>query len=116
MKIAVENCKSFYFRETRMGGLTRTVLVSSKDFEVIRPTRTRRSKSGTHGEDIYCVEDWSSVAILRFERSNRGRTYLYCDNVSKDVCDELRKIFEVTDSVEETIKYLQSKLSPKIEV
>jgi len=111
-------CREFTYRETRMGGLTHTILISLKDFEVISPTRMKRTKSMTHGMDIYCIEDWGSVAILRFERSNRGNTYLYCSsNISEKLCNELRGVFEITDSVEETIKYLQSKLSQiKIEV
>ena len=100
-------CREFTYRETRMGGLTHTILISLKDFEVISPIRMKRTKSGTHGEDIYCLEDWDNVIILRFERSNRGNTYLYCTNISEKLCNELRKVFEITNSVEETLEYLK---------
>jgi len=107
-------CKEFVYRYTKMGGLTLTVILNEK-LEVIEPVRTKRSKNGTHGEDIYCLEDWNNVIILQFERSNRGNTYL-SSNIS-ELCNELRDVFKVTDSVEETIKYLQLKLSQiKIEV
>ena len=110
-------CREFTYRYTKMGGLTLTVILNKENLEVIEPVR-RRSRSGIHGEDIYCIEDWGSVIVLRFERSNRGNTYLYCSsNISEKLCNELRGVFEITDSVEETIKYLQSKLSQiKIEV
>ena len=101
-------CREFSFRETRMGGLTRTILISLKDFEVISPTRTKRTRSLTHGTDIYCLESWNDIIALTFMRSNRGNTYLYCSsNISEELCNELREIYKATDSVEETIEYLK---------
>lgn len=68
------------FRRTRMGGITVYIAVCLQCRRVVLPTRERRSRSGTHGEDFY-VHDHPLSFILLYS-SNSGNRDI---TVSKEI-------------------------------
>jgi hypothetical protein len=77
-----EVCREFYFRRTGMGGLSLTVIVLNG--KVLAPRSVQRSRSGSHGSDIYCLtaEEWRHAWIINLEQSNSGRRDVsFSDNV-----------------------------------
>jgi hypothetical protein len=99
----------FPFRSTRLGGKTIVIAVCPTCKKVLEPTRTRRSKAGTHGEDYYVHEH--QVEALWLEQSNSGirriavppslqqikdlleRTWIYEDSCVEDVENAVRAYF-----------------------
>ena len=61
------------FRNTRMGGLTIYFLYCRTCNKFIEPASRRRSKAGTHGEDLYEHPENHELAQICFSRSNSGR-------------------------------------------
>jgi len=69
-------CKEFYYRRNiNTMGRTQYYIIDPQKWEILKPTRTVRSKSGAHGEDIYCFSEevWNRVIIIKLERSNSGK-------------------------------------------
>jgi len=98
--------RRFYFRETRFGGLTKTVVIV--DNKVIRPTRERRSGTGRHGEDYYLLskEQWDRAILLHFSQSNRGHRNLVVESalqLPKELTEKLKMLwisgFDINDVV-----------------
>jgi hypothetical protein len=73
-----------------MPGLTETVIIL--DGRILKPNKTYRSRSGAHGEDIYCLseEQWQRVWIVTFEQSNSGKRHVSTVNVP----DNIRELIE----------------------
>jgi len=92
-----------------MGGYTKYIGVCLVCKRVIKPTSTRRSRSGTHGEDYYTHEH--ELKFILLYSSNRG-------NKSVSVPDELRPIQNDLErmwiyenvSVHEIIEFISSYL------
>jgi hypothetical protein len=69
-------CESYYYRNTiKTGAKTRYYLVDVDAWEVLKPSRRERSKTGAHGEDIYCLEPekWRNIIVVALKRSNSGK-------------------------------------------
>ncbi len=56
-----------YYRNTEYGGYTKTWIISGGQF--IRPTRSERSKSGTHGWDTWQLGN-GQYAVITANRPN----------------------------------------------
>jgi hypothetical protein len=76
------------WRSTNMGAITREIVVCMVCRRVLEPTRRRRSRSGTHGEDYY-VHEHPMISII-LEQSNSGKRYV-------SVPKELEKIKELVE-------------------
>jgi hypothetical protein len=77
-----EVCREFEFRRTGMGGLSLAIVVL--DGKVLLPLRSQRSRSGSHGIDVYCLShsEWQRAWVIRLEQSNSGKRYVdFSDNV-----------------------------------
>jgi hypothetical protein len=79
------------YRNTRMGALTLYIAVCPVCKKIVKPTYTRRSKAGSHGEDYYVHEHMLSFIIL--ERSNRGRRYIKVPDVLSSIQQELERMW-----------------------
>jgi len=77
-----------YWRYTRMGAITEEIVVCLVCKRVLEPTRTRRTRSGTHGEDYYIHEHPLLSIVLK--ESNSGRRSV---TVPKEL-EEVRKLVE----------------------
>jgi hypothetical protein len=84
-------CRRYYYRNNiKMPGPTETVIIL--DGRVLRPNKIYRSRSGAHGEDVYCLseEQWQRVWIVTFEQSNSGKRHVSTVNVP----DNIRELIE----------------------
>jgi hypothetical protein len=80
----------FPFRSTRMGALTKAIVVCLQCKKVLSPSRVQRSKTGNHGSDFYVHEHPVTAIIL--EQSNSGkRTITVPSELS-----EIKDLLEVT--------------------
>jgi hypothetical protein len=98
--------QTYTFRSTRLGGRTVVVAVCPTCRKILEPSRVRRSRSGTHGEDYYVHEH--PIEALWLEQSNSGirtitvppslepikdlleRTWIYEDSCVEDVINVVR--------------------------
>jgi hypothetical protein len=62
--------QEYPFRSTRLGGKTVVIAVCPTCRKILRPSRTRRSRAGTHGEDYYVHEH--PIEALWLEQNNSG--------------------------------------------
>jgi len=79
-------CKRYYYRNCiKTPGFTETIVIL--DGKVLRPSSIRRSKTGAHGEDIYCLsqEEWQRAWVIVFEQSNSGKPYVTTINVPEHI-------------------------------
>jgi len=79
-------CKKFYYRNNiKTPAFTETVVLV--DGMMLKPSKMYRSRTGAHGEDIYCLseEEWSKAWILIFEQSNSGKPYITVINVPEPI-------------------------------
>jgi len=101
--------QEYPFRSTRMGGKTIVIAICPVCKKVLEPSRTRRSRSGTHGEDYYVHEH--PIEALWLKQSNSGirtitvppslqeiedlleRTWIYEDSCVEDVINVVRAYF-----------------------
>jgi hypothetical protein len=84
-------CREFPFRRTGMGAITRAVVVVNG--KVVQPIRSRRSRTGNHGEDHYCLlpEEWKKSWIVVLEQSNSGRRYIHFENVPENAAKAIEE-------------------------
>jgi hypothetical protein len=69
-------CETYYYRRNiGMPGRTLYILIDTGTWQVLEPTRKERSKTGAHGEDVYCLSEevWNRVVVVALERSNSGK-------------------------------------------
>jgi hypothetical protein len=78
----------FPFRETKMGAITKTVVICPICKKILKPAKEYRSRTGRHGEDIYVHEHKVLGVIL--DQSNSGKRYI-------DVPDELQRIKDLLE-------------------
>jgi len=79
-------CKQFSYRNCiKTAGFTEAVILLNG--RVLKPSSVRRSKTGAHGEDIYCLfqEEWDRTWIIMFEMSNSGKPYVTTINVPEPI-------------------------------
>jgi hypothetical protein len=104
-------CKKFHYRNNAKAlGLTKTVVIMNG--KVLKPSSTRRSRTGTHGEDYYCLsqEEWQKTWIVTFEQSNSGRRYITVTNVPDNVRELIEQIWLYEDVSIEEIASIVAKL------
>jgi hypothetical protein len=83
-------CRSFPYRYTlKTGALTLTIVINESG--VVRPARVHRSRSGAHGEDVYCLDNWNDVWTIYLNQSNSGRRSI---SFSDNVPDSVKRIAE----------------------
>jgi hypothetical protein len=79
-------CREYYYRNNiKAPGLTKAIVVL--DGRVLRPSRTRRSRTGAHGEDYYCLSqgEWNRAWVIILEQTNSGKRYVSTINVPESV-------------------------------
>jgi hypothetical protein len=77
------------WRHTRKGGITDYIAVCSTCKRMVPPTRTRLSRSGTHGEDYWAHEHELSFIVLK--QSNSGiRTVETVGDVPAELLETVR--------------------------
>jgi hypothetical protein len=84
-------CKEFYYRNCiKYPGMTKTIVIING--KILKPSRVRRSRTGAHGEDYYCLfqEEWQKAWVITFVQSNSGRRYVSTENVP----DNIRELIE----------------------
>lgn len=86
--------ESHYFelewRETRMGAVTKYYVFCFDCGRVVKPQRIRRSKAGTHGEDIYFHDVDHELHVVLLKQSNRGnREVVYTDSSLKKIAEKV---------------------------
>jgi len=68
----------FEFRYTlKTGARTQYIVIDVEKWEILKPTRKVRSRTGAHGKDIYCLapEKWVKTITVVLDRSNSGKLY-----------------------------------------
>ena len=101
--------RSFYYRKTQLGGLSKTIVVI--DGKVVLPSRERRSRSGTHGEDYYLLskEQWNKAVLLHFSRSNSGHRNLIVESATplpEGLAEKLKKLWVAGFTIDEVVRVL----------
>jgi len=94
----VVRCEEYYYRNTRMGGYTRSLLVL--DGGVLRPNAKVRSRTGRHGKDVYCLteDQWQRVWWVKLEQSNSGKRAITCStNIPREVAEVLERMWLYED-------------------
>ena len=76
----------FPYRHTRLGGLTKVIVVCMQCRKILNPSRVQRSRSGCHGTDYYVHEH--PVCAVYLEQSNSGKRTI-------TVLDELAEIMDI---------------------
>lgn len=78
------------WRETRMGAKTKNYLFCFDCGRVLEPNRVRRSKAGTHGEDVYVHDTDHELHLVVLRESNRGnREVVYTDSSLKKIAEKI---------------------------
>jgi hypothetical protein len=111
-------CREFAYRQTiKTGARTQHYLIDASTWEIIKPTRKVRSRTGAHGEDVYCLpqEAWNNVIIVSLERSNSGKLYydiVASQSLAREV-SELRELLyyasDFSEMVETVHEYVKAK-------
>jgi hypothetical protein len=80
----------FPFRSTRMGALTKAIVVCLQCRKILVPSRVQRSKTGNHGSDFYVHEH--QIVPIWLEQSNSGKRSI----VVPDTLSEIKDLLEIT--------------------
>jgi len=94
-----------------MGGITKYIIIL--DNKLLVPTDYRRSRTGFHGDDIYCMpeEEWKRAQIIKLEGSNSGRRSVEFINVPLEIRQLIEEAWLSGDSVLEVKRSLRRLLS-----
>jgi hypothetical protein len=82
----------FPYRYTRMGAITKYVVVCLDCKKTLRPSRVERSKTGCHGIDYYVHYATHKVVAIALEQSNSGKRRI----TVPDELSEIRDLLEMT--------------------
>jgi len=85
-----------------MGAITEEIVVCMVCKKVLAPSRTRRSRTGTHGEDYY-VHEHPLVSIV-LEQSNSGRRRVVVPKELAEVEDLLERAWVYEGATPEDIR------------
>ena len=104
-------CKRYYYRNCiKTPGFTETIVIL--DGKVLKPSSVRRSRTGAHGEDIYCLseEEWNRTWVIVFEQSNSGRPYVTTFNVPEPIKELIERAWlcegaTIKDIVRTVVKF-----------
>jgi hypothetical protein len=78
-----------YWRRTEMGAVTEEIVVCLVCRRVLEPSRVRRSRRGTHGEDYY-VHEHPLLSIV-LEQSNSGRRRVVVPKEFEEIRDLIER-------------------------
>ena len=104
-------CRAFSYRSTEMGALTLTIVYDPMERAIIKPHRTELSKSGTHGQHIYCLppDMWDKLWVVRLEITNTGkRSVVFSKNVPQDIAQKITAQWLAGATIDVIIKTLRS--------
>lgn len=98
------------YRNTRYGGLTKNIAICLECKKVIKPTRLRLSRSGTHGTEYYVHEH--QLYFITLIQSNSGNRSIVVPEKLNDVEVDLERMWiyegcSVNDVINYLIKYLE---------
>jgi hypothetical protein len=97
----------FPYRHTRLGGLTKVVVMCPVCKKILEPSRTERSRSGNHGEDIYVHEH--PLLTVYLEQSNSGKRRIEIPKELESIRDLLETTWLYSDSeVDDVITVLKA--------
>jgi len=95
-------CRKFEFRRNlKTGGRTEVIVV--KGGKILAPTRIERSRTYSHGTDIYCLQDWSDTIIVKLYRSNSGKLSYEIESPSEEIKRKLKNILETVSDFDEAL-------------
>jgi len=81
----------------KTGALTVYIGICLTCKRVIEPTRTERSRTGTHGTDYWAHEH--PLNFIKLEQSNSGLRHVYCYGaVPEDLCKRVRDEWRYGDT------------------
>jgi hypothetical protein len=90
------------WRHTKMGAITEEIVVCLVCKKVLEPTRVRRTRSGTHGEDYYVHEHPLTSIVL--EESNSGRRTVVVPKELEETRDLVERAWIYEDATVEDIR------------
>jgi len=109
LRDGLKPCREFAYRSTEMGALTLTIVYDFADKTVIRPNKVVLSKSGTHGQHIYCLPDWNKVWVITLLISNSGkRDVRVSGNMPSDVANRVVTEWLMGAPISRVIEVLRS--------
>jgi hypothetical protein len=94
--------QTYPFKHTKIGGKTIVIAICPTCRKILKPTRTRRSRSGTHGEGYYVHEH--PIESIWLEQSNSGIRSITVPPSLEPVKDLLERMWIYEDSCVEDIK------------
>jgi hypothetical protein len=108
----------FPYRNTRMGGLTKAIVICIDCKKILQPSRVQRSRTGNHGTDFYIHDQSHRVVSVILEQSNSGRRYINVPDELAEIVDLLQTTWlydnsDVNDIVSIIKAYLMSKSMSK---
>jgi len=111
-------CRNFSYRRTlKTGALTLTIVYDPVEKKIVMPSRKVRSRSGAHGEDIYCLDkdQWNRVYIITLYQSNSGkRDISFSENVPQDIVEKLTIAWIYEDGhINDVIKMLKGDINER---
>ena len=71
-------CVELDFRYTlKTGARTQYIVIDAERWEILKPLRRERSRTGAHGKDVYCLtpDEWNKTMTVVLVRSNSGKLY-----------------------------------------
>ena len=111
VELKKKECRTFEYRHTiKTGARTETIVVL--DGRVVRPSSVRRSKTGAHGEDYYCMppEEWARAWVIHLSQSNSGRRSIAFENVPEPVRELLEQAWLYENAFVEDIGITAARL------
>jgi len=100
-------------RNTRYGGLTRNIAICLECKKVIKPSRVRISKSGTHGTEYYIHEH--QLKFIELYQSNSGNRSIIVPEEFSEIEGDLKTMWVYEGcSVNEVIDYISKFLTTKL--
>ena len=98
------------YRSTNMGGVTKYIAICTTCKRIIPPVNTRRSRSGTHGEDYYTHEH--ELEFILLYSSNRGNRSVSVPNTLKPIQEQLEVLWVYENApLSKIIEFINSYLS-----
>jgi len=100
-------CRNFSYRRTlKTGALTLTIVYDPIEKKILTPDRRSRSRSGAHGDDIYCLskDQWEKVYVITLYQSNSGkRDISFSENVPTSIMEKLTIAWIYEDTIVDDI-------------
>ena len=101
------------YRNTRYGGLTRNIAICLECKKIIKPSRVRTSKSGTHGTEYYIHEH--QLVFIELRQSNSGNRSVVVPEELNEIRAEVERMWIYEGcSVNEVIDYISKFLTAKL--